>query len=150
MKKLILGVTIASLCALAPLPAFAGPAEKTEAVKTIETCLGSGIGVPTALIYDACIRAFDVAITEAQKVSSKSETERGLLWLQATTAASLAMLTKLKIDGAVSQASCNIALQGLKADSQVPPTFKEIRDTSSLKQIYDHCLKSGFYEYLKK
>lgn len=130
-----------------PPPAFAeGQSETTQ---TIENCLNMGSGVPSPLAYDACLSAFDAAINEAQK-PEHSQNQRSVLWMQASKAASLAMLKKLTIDGKVSLVSCRIALNGLKADNQISADYKEafpdLQSRSTLKPIYDHCYKNGFYK----
>ncbi len=123
MKKLILGLTVTSLGALAALSALAGPFADAHAKHS--TCV-SGAGVPTKLAFQACITAFDALIFEAQKPQYSAK-DRRLLWAKAGQSTNLAMLLQLKIDNAQTQdamlndAVCNIALNGLKAFSQVSP-----------------------------
>ncbi len=124
MKKLMFRLIAVSLCIAAPLPALAGPLE--DAQKKFGICVNSGAGVPTELASLACITAFDALIFEAQKPQYSAK-DRRLLWAQAGQSANLAMFLQLKIDRAqtkdamLNDTVCNIALNGLKAYSQVKP-----------------------------
>lgn len=129
--------------------ASAASIKDEKATSKIEACLNSGVGVPTALTNAACGRAFNAAITEAQKSDIYSQQQRDLLWMQAAKAASLTMITRLKIDGVLNETVCVVALNGLKADNQISTSFKEkfsdLRSFESLNPIYTQCLSKGFY-----
>ena len=124
INKLILGLAAVSLCIAAPFAAVAGPLE--NAYKKFATCSNSGAGVPTELAFSACITAFDALIAEAQKPQHSAK-ERRLLWANAGQSANLAMFLQLKTDNAQTKEAmltdrvCSIALNGLKAFSQVKP-----------------------------
>lgn len=146
---------VACLCLSIITPSAMSLAQqKSEADKTIETCLNMGAGVPSELVYKACLTAFDTAIGEAQKTNIHSEVKRQLLWLQATQAASLSLVTKISMDNSVSLRSCNIALNGLKADNQLTEVFKErfkdLRSVNKFKPVFEHCHKNKLYPEQKK
>ncbi len=69
--------------------------------------------------------------------------------MQAAKAASLTMITRLKIDGVLNEAVCEVAMNGLKADNQISTSFKEkfsdLRSFDSLNPIYTQCRNKGFY-----
>ena len=133
-------------------PSYAG--DKSDATKTIETCLNMGSGVPTALVYSACIAAFDVAINEAQKTDINSTQSRDLLWMQASSSAALALLSKVKLDQKIGKESCKIARGGLQSDNQISAGWKEkfpeLRSINTLTPTFKLCETSGYYDLQKK
>lgn len=140
---------IASLAFSSGVAQHAGAQEVEDPDTSIITCLNSGEGVPTQLHHDVCVRAANLAWSEAQKTDVHSEQQQQLYWLQAGTAANIAVLTQVKIDQAMSDRACQIAKFGLQCFNGVDPEgpMKAIYEKPDMMlNFYQDCEAQGYLE----
>ncbi len=122
----------------------------SDADQAIDSCLMVEYksGVPQELFYQGCLKAFSVAIAEAQKTDAYSDQRRRIYWAQAGQVAGVALLLKVNIDKEMNVTTCNIALQGMKAYSQVKPPAapgSRLAASDTLKNFSSNCHAQGFY-----